>query len=67
MPKRHGTPLKIVADVATQKADVYLDGVQKLNQVAFLAPVKDIGAIDSYTPLEQEGHYVDNVKVYGGK
>ncbi|MGE5551196.1 MAG: hypothetical protein ACM3ZC_11825 [Bacteroidota bacterium] len=60
--------IKIVADVASQKADVYVDGAQKLTQVPFLAPVKTVGAIDSYTPgSSNKGHYVDNVKVYAGK
>ncbi|TCL65329.1 hypothetical protein EDC14_101777 [Hydrogenispora ethanolica] len=55
---------KIVADVAAQKADIYLGNELKLKQVPFLAPVKEIGALDSYTPgSSARGHYLDNIRV----
>lgn len=58
----------VVADVATQKADVYVNGVLKLNQSAFQAPVKEIAALDSYTPgSSAKGHYLDGIKVYPGR
>ncbi len=55
---------KIVADVAAQKADVYLNNELKLKQVGFMSALKDIGALDSYTPGSSgKGHYLDNIRV----
>lgn len=60
--------VKIAADVALQKADVYVDGALKLQAAPFLAPVKAIAAFDSYTPgSSNKGHHLDNVKIYAGK
>ncbi|HYH02398.1 MAG TPA: hypothetical protein VEC37_04815, partial [Bacillota bacterium] len=59
--------ITVVADVKTQKADVYIDGVEKIKQAAFGATVANIGALDSYTPGSSgKGHYLDNVKVVEG-
>lgn len=59
--------LTVIADVATQKADVYCDGELKLSQVPFMTKVENIGAFDSYTPGSSgKSHYIDNVTVRVG-
>ncbi len=59
--------IRVVADVKTQKADVYIGGVPKLNQVPFNSAVKNIGAFDSYTPGSSgKGHYLDNITINEG-
>lgn len=58
----------IVADIAAQKADVFINGVQKLTQAPFMTPVANIAGFDSYTPgTSAKGHFVDNVKIFVGK
>jgi len=60
--------LRIVADVAAQKADVYVDGVLKVGAQPFTAAVKEIGAFDSYTPgSSAKGHYIDGIRIWSGR
>ncbi|NLG83145.1 MAG: pectate lyase, partial [Firmicutes bacterium] len=60
--------IQIVADVAAQKAAVFIDGALKLDQAPFLSPVKAIGCLDSFTPGSSgKSHYLDNIKVYAGQ
>lgn len=59
--------ITVVADVKTQKADVYIDGEEKIKQADFCATVANIGAVDSFTPGSSgKGHYLDNLKVVEG-
>ncbi len=59
--------IRIVADVKSQIANIYLNGVLKAKAVPFLKPVPEIGAIDSYTPGSSgKGHYLDNIAIYIG-
>lgn len=60
--------LRVVADVASQKADVYVNGELKLAGQAFMTPVQEIAALDSFTPgTSAKGHYLDNIRVYAGE
>ncbi len=59
---------RIVADLKSMVANIYINGVLKAQAIPFLKPVAEIGAIDSYTPgSSSKGHYVDNISIYLGK
>ncbi len=56
--------IKVVANVKTQTADIFVNGKQKAAQIPFLAAVANIGSFDSYTPgSSAKGHYLDNIKI----
>ncbi|NLY74638.1 MAG: pectate lyase [Firmicutes bacterium] len=56
---------RIVTDLENQVANIYVNGVLRAEKIPFLKPVKEIGAIDSYTPgSSSKGHYLDNIQVY---
>lgn len=59
---------RIVADVVNQQVNIYINGILRAEKISFLKPVKEIGAIDSYTPgSSSKGHYLDNIQIYPGK
>ncbi|MFD0676150.1 MULTISPECIES: fibronectin type III domain-containing protein [unclassified Paenibacillus] len=56
---------KVVVDIDSQKADVYIDGDKKLSQVPFDNSVTNIAKFDSVSPgSSSRSHYLDNIKVY---
>ncbi|HZG55259.1 S-layer homology domain-containing protein [Paenibacillus sp.] len=58
--------IKVVANVATGKADVYVDGEIRLEQADFFNAVEDISLVQSFTPNgDADEYYVDNLRVYG--
>ncbi|MCR8635712.1 fibronectin type III domain-containing protein [Paenibacillus radicis (ex Xue et al. 2023)] len=58
--------IQIVADIETQKADVYINGVAKIQQAPFYAANNSLSLLESYTSNGGTvGHYIDNVKIYG--
>jgi pectinesterase len=55
--------LRIVANPATDTADVYVNGVRKIT-AAFFGPVTSIDGFDSFTPNTSTGsHYLDDVVI----
>ena len=58
--------IKIVADIAKQKADIYVDGTLVKEQAAFFSPVADIAMIQSFTANNNSAnyYYLDNIKVF---
>lgn len=59
----------VVANLATAKADIYVDGELALEQVGLFNAVTDIAGIQSFTANNNSAnaYYLDNVKVYGEK
>jgi pectinesterase len=56
--------LRIVADPATDTADVYINGVRKVTGGAFFNVVTSIDGFDSFTPNTSAGsHYLDDVVI----
>ncbi|MBE1441463.1 pectinesterase family protein [Paenibacillus sp. OAS669] len=56
--------IRIVANAATDKADVYLNGVKKVSQASFYSAVSVIDGLESYTPNSSAGsHYLDDIVV----
>jgi len=56
--------LRIVANPASDTADVYINGVRKITGGAFFTPVASIDGFDSFTPNTSTGsHYLDDVVV----
>ena len=59
--------IAVAADIAAQKADVYINNELLLKQAPFLSPVKDIAIFESYTPgSSARGHHIDDLRIYEG-
>lgn len=59
---------RIVVDLKSEIANIYINGVLKAKAIPFLKPIEEIGAIDSYTPgSSSKGHYLDNISIFKGK
>jgi alpha-N-arabinofuranosidase len=57
--------LKLVINTDTDKLDLFIDGVQKLSQVALRSAVSDISKIEFYAADANTGNTnVDNIKIY---
>ncbi len=60
--------IAVVADVAAQTADVYINGELKADNAAFYESAPSIGRFVSYTPgSSAKSHYLDNLKAYTGE
>lgn len=56
--------LRVVADAATDTADVYINGVRKVTGGGFFNAVASINGFDSFTPNTSAGsHYLDDVVI----
>lgn len=56
--------IRIVADPATDKADVYVNGVKKASGAAFFTAVSSLDGYESFTPNSSVGsHYLDDILV----
>ncbi|MFM9327553.1 pectinesterase family protein [Paenibacillus mesotrionivorans] len=56
--------IRIIADPATDKADVYVNGVKKASAAAFFTAVSNIDGYESFTPNSSAGsHYLDDILV----
>ncbi|OCT14657.1 hypothetical protein A8709_25070 [Paenibacillus pectinilyticus] len=56
--------IKIVLNPSTDLFDLYVNGTLKLSQVAFRAPVTDVGQLRFFTNNTVGAMYVNNAKVY---
>ncbi|MHA6480737.1 S-layer homology domain-containing protein [Paenibacillus sp. strain BS8-2] len=61
--------ISIVANLATGKADIYVDGELALEQIGLFNTVADIAVIQSFTANNNSAnaYYLDNVRAYGKK
>mgnify|MGYP005836765193 CR=1 FL=1 len=56
--------IKIIADVATDKCDIYIDNTLKASQVAFANAVSSVDTFSADTASSNTGTmYIDNVKI----
>ncbi|MCI3923129.1 pectate lyase [Paenibacillus sp. TRM 82003] len=57
---------KIVADTASDTADVYVDGTLKINDAPFYRSADTVNFLESFTPNGNTGsHYIDDLVVTG--
>lgn len=57
--------IRIEADVATNKYDLYVNGIKKLTQASFYSPVSAIGRIELVSDYGSGTSYFDDVRIEG--
>ncbi|WP_168120914.1 S-layer homology domain-containing protein [Paenibacillus sp. HB172176] len=59
--------IAVVANLASGKADVYVDGELALEQIGLFNAVPNIGLIQSFTANNNSAntYYLDNIRIYG--
>jgi pectinesterase len=56
--------IRIVADPATDKADLYVNGMKKASSLSFYTAVSQLDGFESYTPNSTDGsHYLDDILI----
>ncbi len=57
--------IQVAADVANQKADIFVNGKMLAEDIPFYQKAESISKIDSFTPgSSPKGHYLDNLQIY---